>query len=67
MQELAGICGWGEKEMAGLGLVELLGNLSLQKFTLPPAPLHPLIDLQSPYVFYIQVYLSMDSLRENIL
>ena len=61
MQELAGICGWGEKEMAGLGLVKLLGNLNLQQFTLPPAPLHPLIDLQSPYEFYIQVCLSIDS------
>jgi len=47
--------------MAGLGLVELLGNLNLRQFTLPPSPLQ---DLQCLCVFYIQVYLSMESLTE---
>lgn len=60
MQKLAGICGWGEKEMVGLGFIELLRNHSLQPLTILPAPPHLLIDLLSPYVFYIQVYLSMD-------
>lgn len=53
--------------MAELGLVEFLRNLNLQQFTLPPVPLYLLVDIQSPYVFYIQVYLSMEALTDTVL
>lgn len=63
MEELAGICG-KVKEMAGLWFIGILGNLSPQPLNLTS---DLLTDLLSSYVFYIQIYLSIDSLIETIL